>query len=758
ASAAMLLQLMTSYHILLAANKLLSLGVVALIGPMTSAAIPVTGPLTSIAHVPQILPLTSWDTSDLNSQEYGYLLRMSPSEKLKAQALIDIVRNYKWKRVAVLGLRGDDYKEYSQGKNAFRILAAEHEIDIPLDRLFPPHPMSKRRIFPYRELRALSNADLRVVIVFCPFWAVKELLQVAQRLIHLEEWAWIFSDLGNNDKHLVGSLRVVPPYMRGLVGLRPSIGKGTEFRNLQHNIEDKMKTLNRSSEITASAGYVFDSVLIAAKGIHDTLHQGIQLSSSGLSMGICSHDKQVKKGGAELFHNIKKATMDGAMHDLSFEETGEPRCANFDVINVRGSGSVKFAEWDSNRGLTTINQTTVMWTSGSTKVPFAIPNYLKNKTVDVVSVLAPPFVMRKKSSHGGNNQTDQFEGLSIDILNYMSKELGFRYKIFLAPDGKFGTRDRMTGKWNGVMREIIDERAKLSIAPLTINSDGQNVVDFTHPYMTFGIAFVMRVNKVHENYFRFLRPYHRDLWIAICGMVVAMGLVLWNFSMLSPFGFYGRYAQHPNKLKCTTTTTIIIIIIIINTTIIIIIIIIIIYTAAMTELAAIIFYHFSCQVEREIKATKNTFSFVNAIWSSWLCYLRQGGQHPASLSGKIAVLVFWFAILIFNATYTANLAAHLTVSRMQTPIESVEDLALQTKIKYGTLMDSQLQKFFLDTDVPRFLVMGQFMEQQKTWMPDYDTAIDRVMNNNFAFIADRPILEYITRQKKYCGILKVIGG
>ena len=63
--------------------------------------------------------------------------------------------------------------------------------------------------------------------------------------------------------------------------------------------------------------------------------------------------------------------------------------------------------------------------------------------------------MRKKSSGGGDNKTDEFEGLSIDILNSMSKELGFRYRIFLAPDGKFGTRDRTTQKWNGVMQQVI---------------------------------------------------------------------------------------------------------------------------------------------------------------------------------------------------------------------------------------------------------------------------------------------------------------
>ena len=93
------------------ADKLISLGVVALIGPLTSAPLPVIGPLTSVAHVPQILPLTSWDTSDLEVGGYEYLLRMSPTEKLKAQVMIDIVKHYKWKRVAVLSLRGDQYPE-----------------------------------------------------------------------------------------------------------------------------------------------------------------------------------------------------------------------------------------------------------------------------------------------------------------------------------------------------------------------------------------------------------------------------------------------------------------------------------------------------------------------------------------------------------------------------------------------------------------------------------------------------------------------
>ena len=41
-------------------------------------------------------------------------------------------------------------------------------------------------------------------------------------------------------------------------------------------------------------------------------------------------------------------------------------------------------------------------------------------------------------------------------------------------------------------------------------------------------------------------------------------------------------------------------------------------------------------------------------------------------------------ILLMVSSYTANLAAFLTVDKMVTPIKSAEDLANQEKVKYGT--------------------------------------------------------------------------
>ena len=68
--------------------------------------------------------------------------------------------------------------------------------------------------------------------------------------------------------------------------------------------------------------------------------------------------------------------------------------------------------------------------------------------------------------------------------------------------------------------------------------------------------------------------------------------------------------------------------------------------------------------------------------------------NPKATSTRIIGAIWWFFTLIMISSYTANLAAFLTVERMITPIESVEDLAEQNKIAYGTLEGGSTMTFF----------------------------------------------------------------
>ena len=66
--------------------------------------------------------------------------------------------------------------------------------------------------------------------------------------------------------------------------------------------------------------------------------------------------------------------------------------------------------------------------------------------------------------------------------------------------------------------------------------------------------------------------------------------------------------------------------------------------------------------------------------------------------------------MLIIASYTANLAAFLTVETLERPIKSAEDLAQQTEIKYGVLAGGSTMKFFEKSNHKTYKVLWEFME------------------------------------------------
>ncbi len=64
------------------------------------------------------------------------------------------------------------------------------------------------------------------------------------------------------------------------------------------------------------------------------------------------------------------------------------------------------------------------------------------------------------------------------------------------------------------------------------------------------------------------------------------------------------------------------------------------------------------------------------------------------VSGRIVAAAWWLGALIIVQSYTANLAAFLTIKSSGEDISSVEGLSLQNAIQYGTVLDSQVQVYF----------------------------------------------------------------
>ena len=65
--------------------------------------------------------------------------------------------------------------------------------------------------------------------------------------------------------------------------------------------------------------------------------------------------------------------------------------------------------------------------------------------------------------------------------------------------------------------------------------------------------------------------------------------------------------------------------------------------------------------------------------------------------------------MLIIASYTANLAAFLTVETLERPIKTAEDLAHQTEIKYGVVSGGSTMRFFEKSSHPTYSILWDFM-------------------------------------------------
>jgi len=121
--------------------------------------------------------------------------------------------------------------------------------------------------------------------------------------------------------------------------------------------------------------------------------------------------------------------------------------------------------------------------------------------------------------------------------------------------------------------------------------------------------------------------------------------------------------------------------------------------------------------------------------------------------------MWWFFTLIMISSYTANLAAFLTASKMASPVNNADDLAKQTKIKYGTYNGGSTFGFFAKSKIPTYAKLNAFMESAKpsVYTGGNTEGIDRVMKEDgmYAFFMEAAALEYHVERK--CE-LKQLGG
>lgn len=65
-------------------------------------------------------------------------------------------------------------------------------------------------------------------------------------------------------------------------------------------------------------------------------------------------------------------------------------------------------------------------------------------------------VYRKEEEGVYLEGNDRYEGFSVDLIDGISKKLGFKYILRLVDDNQYGSYNKETKKWNGLVKELLD--------------------------------------------------------------------------------------------------------------------------------------------------------------------------------------------------------------------------------------------------------------------------------------------------------------
>uniref|UniRef100_A0A8C1R845 Glutamate receptor n=1 Tax=Cyprinus carpio TaxID=7962 RepID=A0A8C1R845_CYPCA len=659
----------------------LSLGVAAIFGPSHSSSANAVQSISNALGVPHIQ--TRWKHQVSDNRD-SYYVSLYPDFSSLSRAILDLVHFFRWRMVTVV---------YDDSTGLIRLqelikAPSRYNIRLKIRQLAADTKDAKPL------LKEMKKAKEFHVIFDCSHemagWILKQALSMG---MVTEYYHYIFTTL---DLFALD----MEPYRFSGVNMTGFRILNTESPQVSSIIEKwSMERLQAPPKpdsglldgfMTTDAALMYDAVHVVAVSIQ----QSPQITVSSLQ---CNRHKPWRFGG-RFISLIKEASWDGLTGRILFNKTNGLRTDfDLDVISLKENGLEKIGTWDPPRGLN-------MSENHKSKVT-NITDSLSNKSLRVSTILEEPYVMFKKSDKPlyGN---DRFEGFCVDLLRELSGILGFRYEIRLVEDGRYGAFEESTGQWSGMVRELMDHKADLAVAPLTITYVREKVIDFSKPFMTLGISILYRKpNGTNPGVFSFLNPLSPDIWMYILLACLGVSCVLFVIARFSPYEWYNPHPCNPDS-----------------------------------------------------DVVENNFTLLNSFWFGVGALMRQGSElMPKALSTRIVGGIWWFFTLIIISSYTANLAAFLTVERMESPIDSADDLAKQTKILYGVVEDGATMTFFKKTKISTYDKMWEFMNsrRQSVIVKSVEEGIHRVLTSDYAFLMESTTIEFVTQRN--CNLTQIGG-
>uniref|UniRef100_A0A8C7DYV2 Glutamate receptor n=4 Tax=Salmoninae TaxID=504568 RepID=A0A8C7DYV2_ONCKI len=466
------------------------------------------------------------------------------------------------------------------------------------------------------------------------------------------------------------------------------------------------------------SAHINDAVAVVAQSIQELFEkENITEPPRG-----CVGNTNIWKTGP-LFKRVLMSSKypEGLTGRVEFNDDGDRKYAHYSILNYQKSRLIQVGIYNGTQVVMN-NQRKIIWPGGETEKPrgFQMSTRLK-----IVTIHQEPFVYVKPTEQDGTCKEEKTlngvadikkvictgpnetipgrpivpqccYGFCIDLLIKLAGTMNFTYEVHLVADGKFGTQERVNNsnkkEWNGMMGELLGGLADMIVAPLTINNERAQYIEFSKPFKYQGLTILVKKEIPRSTLDSFMQPFQSTLWLLVGLSVHVVAVMLYLLDRFSPFG------------------------------------------------------RFKVNSEEE---EEDALTLSSAMWFSWGVLLNSGiGEGaPRSFSARILGMVWAGFAMIIVASYTANLAAFLVLDRPEERITGINDPRLRNpsdKFIYATVKQSSVDIYFRRQ--VELSTMYRHMEKH-----NYESAAEAIQavrdNKLHAFIWDSAVLEFEASQK-----------
>ncbi|CAL1599541.1 unnamed protein product [Knipowitschia caucasica] len=673
-------------------------GILALVSSTGCASASALRSLTDAMHIPHVFVQRSSDGAPRTACRFSsasggrsYTLAARPPVRLN-HVMLSVVQELSWSKFIVFY----DVDYDIRGLQSFLDQTSRLGVDVALQRVDRNISKVFTNLFSTmktEELNRYRDTLRRAILLLSPSTAHSFILQAVETNLASKDSHWIFV----NEEVSDGEVLELSHSALGRVSfIRQILPQWSDSSCVRHT--HKISSLlcdpqeGYLQNLELSSLYLYDSVLMLANAFYRKLED--RKWHSMASLNCIKKSTKPWNGGWSMLQTIQRGNISGLTGTMDFNASGSNSHVHFEILGSSfsetfGKGVKRVALWDQVHGL-----------NGSLKES-RIENGMQGVTVRVVTLLEDPFVMVAENILG---QPKRYKGFSIDVLDALSKSLGFKYDIYQVSDSKYGSQ-LPNGSWDGMIGDLINKKADVAVSALTITPERESVVDFTKRYHDYSVGILLRRPVERLDMFSLLAPFEPSVWFCLAASVPLVGVLLFLLNRLHAL----RNSNSHNA-----------------------------------------------------PGQSGTSSLQGAIWIVYGAFLQQGGDGVMnSVALRIVMGSWWIFTLIVCSSYTANLAAYLTVTRMDQQIRTFQDLSRQLDLDYGTVRDSAVYDYFKhkgtnpleqDTAYAELWRTINRNEGQDSSVSSPSEGIKRVKKTSFAFLWDLSVLEFAALTDDDCSL------